>query len=103
MNDTNSKIAVLAGKYASGEVPMKGDTIKDAENLKPIYLQSKHPEVDETWIVTSITDDMVRAKCERAPNWRQAFYTSKMLLCKRKDGKRIAVMSQGREGKVSDV
>lgn len=62
---------------------MRGDLIVSVENLKPIYARANHPENDETWIVTTVCDDMVRAKCERAPNWRQAFYVSKMNLAKR--------------------
>lgn len=69
--------------YASGELPLKGDTIVSTENLKPIYARAHHPENDETWIVTTVCDDMVRAKCERAPQWRQAFYVSKMYLVER--------------------
>lgn len=61
-----------AERYATGEIPKRGDVIVYAE--KGVM----HKEASEEWIVTSTGGDMVRAKCKDAPAWRQAFYTAKM-------------------------
>jgi hypothetical protein len=63
-------------RYASGQYAAKGDHIRYAEE---IY----HPEAREIWIVMTVTDDMVRAKCEGKELWRQAFFTAQMELIER--------------------
>lgn len=65
--------------YASGEKPMRRDTIVHADKT------CQHPEADETWIVVSVYGDMVRAKAEGKERWRQAFYCRSTNLAQRED------------------
>jgi hypothetical protein len=69
--------------YASGEIPQKGDVIATLESLRPKEVRSGHPINDQTWVVTTICHDMVKAKCLTASSWREAFFTSQMSLIKR--------------------
>jgi len=70
--------------YASVETPRKRDVVAYAEKWQqPI---PSHRERSETWIVTSVIDDMVRAKCEGAEQWRQAHYVKDLRLIRRHNG-----------------
>jgi hypothetical protein len=71
--------------YASGQLPEKGDVIGTCESLRPKEVRDEHPINDQTWVVTTVCHDMVRAKCLNAPNWREAFFTGQMTLIKRPD------------------
>jgi len=53
-----------AERYATGEIPKRGDVIVYAE--KGVI----HKEASEEWIVTSTGGDMVRAKGKDVPAWR---------------------------------
>lgn len=64
-------------QYRDGNEPAKGDIIDHAEDVH-------HPEAEQLWVVTSLCGDMLRAKCFRAPAWRQAFIISGMKLVHRK-------------------
>lgn len=59
--------------YITGEIPQKGDIIRCDERTLCCSAESKH-----NWVVISICEDMLNAKCEDAPKWRQAFFIEKM-------------------------
>lgn len=73
-------------KYASGEAPAQVDVVR--YKARDDYAGTTghiHPrEHDETWVVTRIAGDMVRAKVIDAPLWRQAHYTKSLVLIRRK-------------------
>ncbi len=62
--------------YASGQAPKRGDTIQYANMTR--WDKQSNPECGEVWIVTSVSDDMVRAKALHKESWRQAFFTAQM-------------------------
>ena len=64
--------------YVSGQSPERRDVIQYADQSS--VNRRVNPEARELWIVTSVSADMVKAKCLGKPAWKQAFYTNQMSL-----------------------
>lgn len=64
--------------YTTGEIPAKGDHVRFENEA-----HHTHPEASESWIVMTVCQDMIRAKCLDKTAWRQAFFTAQMRLIER--------------------
>lgn len=73
--------------YQTGEEPKVGDVIAHERQAQAVGAVALSAEEKQTWVVTSVVGDMVTCKCLDAERWKQAHYTRRMRLLRRRDRK----------------